>query len=526
MDNNSKIQSIEEKDSAKTPALKETAEGNTIFFLGKYLYSKYRPKSSAIKLAQVEKKEEHTLYLICCPLLGYGIEEFISEFPENSTAIMLEVNGELDKISEEFLSFNLPYIFFKDSKYEDLKTIVNSICNRQKIKYIKSVSFNGGYSLEKESYLKVEKLVWEIVQVYWRNRSTITFFKDLWFRNIFRNIASNFNDGYISEIKCNVPVIVCGAGESLEESIKFIKEVKDKVVIIAVDTALPTLFKSNIVADIVVALEAQNANLSDFIPSRPNSILIADLSSNPSVNSMFKNINFVYTNFFSGDLKSRLKDFNLLPKVVKETGSVGILALLLAQEITESEIFLTGFDFAYKNGKTHANGTCYHLDLLNRNNKLSPILSKYQYNKKYQIVDKNRNKLISSEVLESYSKHMKKIISTNPNIYDMGKSGIKLSDKILEEDNAIKMIENSTKNIKKKIDIKKLELKNSEVKTFFNSELEIIDKFLNNEENIKYLDYIYFSFPDIHSANDPNENFIKRTKIQSLKFKKIISNIN
>jgi hypothetical protein len=85
----------------------------------------------------------------------------------------------------------------------------------------------------------------------------------LWIRNLSENLEI-LKKPDIGNIHIDKPVLVTGAGESLELSIPLIQEFRNQIYILSVDTAVQTLIRNSIIPDGVVNLEAQFYNLKDF----------------------------------------------------------------------------------------------------------------------------------------------------------------------------------------------------------------------------------------------------------------------
>lgn len=64
---------------------------------------------------------------------------------------------------------------------------------------------------------------------------------------------------------CSKPVLVVGAGESLEYCISDIKKHRESILILAVDTALSVLDLHHIKPDFIVAVDSQFYNFYDIL---------------------------------------------------------------------------------------------------------------------------------------------------------------------------------------------------------------------------------------------------------------------
>ena len=91
----------------------------------------------------------------------------------------------------------------------------------------------------------------------------------------------------------------------------------------------PSLAAHGIFPDIVVALEAQAANLQDFLPvGARRTVLACDLSSHPAVNRLFPGRLFFFSSRFAPlRIFDRLAEAHLLPTLFPALGSVGVAAV-------------------------------------------------------------------------------------------------------------------------------------------------------------------------------------------------------
>ena len=104
-------------------------------------------------------------------------------------------------------------------------------------------------------------------------------------------IKNKFHKNF--EIDNNKTALVIGAGPSLEESIKFLKENNDNIFIISTDTSYPTLLKHKIIPQVVVSIDAQIFSREHFIGINKeiikNTIFLFDLCANSSIIKKLKN---------------------------------------------------------------------------------------------------------------------------------------------------------------------------------------------------------------------------------------------
>jgi hypothetical protein len=254
----------------------------------------------------------------------------------------------------------------------------------------------------------------------------------LWVGNLLTNIAQLPGCLPVTALAFDKPVVVAGAGESLESQVSFLRKRRDDIQIAAVDTALPVLLASGIRPDLIVAAEAQFANLRDFAGLKDwNVSVAADILSYPPVLRRFTGKRYVFTSRFA-DLRwferSGVRDF--LPPFIPPLGSVGVMALYLAAAGLNPRmpIFLAGLDLSYVPGKSHARGAPSHTSYLEENSRLAfPFqFAAWCARPKAAALFKDGRTGISDAVLLSYRSGLAGIASRRGAVYDLGGPGLDL----------------------------------------------------------------------------------------------------
>ena len=225
--------------------------------------------------------------LIPSPLLLYGIEELLVRLPASSFVVLLEKEESLEQLSREVLSRkklkNYRFLFAERKDAEGIIDTLNGL-SLWPFRRVKQLLLSGGYNLNREYYSQVFKTLEEAARISYQDKLTQVFFARRWMKNFFANLFSYESPLPYTSLQSERPVLVAGAGESLEANLNQIKEARDRIFLLSVDTALPFLAAKGLVPDAVVVLESQFINLRDFygIPTK-DILLIADLFSYPRV---------------------------------------------------------------------------------------------------------------------------------------------------------------------------------------------------------------------------------------------------
>lgn len=327
-----------------------------------FLHSAYDPEKEANALInEIKKETEKDLDLVF--IFGIGAGYLINAFKKLNINIaviepsikffnLLIDNFKLDKILEDNITF-----FIGGDDIEDIEKFI-SLTNTKKVKFFITRSYA---TLFNEEALFYQQKVLSIVDKKIININTISRFDKLWAYNIASNVAeisthygvSRFFDKYK-----NIPAVIVSAGPSLEKNIRKLKEMKNKALIIAVDTAMKPLFSRNISPHFVITIDPQKKNSKYFRNVNfKESVLIAESSVDKEAIDSFNgavyfiNSIFPLAKYFMEELGDRGD--------ITTGGSVSTAAYDFAIRIGANPIIMVGLDLSFPNYQTHIKGS-YH----------------------------------------------------------------------------------------------------------------------------------------------------------------------
>lgn len=209
-----------------------------------------------------------------------------------------------------------------------------------------------------EQFIELKNLLKTIVDEDYVHQKFVTFeqfFKD----NIIANETLLKDIPIFTKLEEYKNILVIGAGPSVDKNIKLIKQFlsqKDST-IIAVDTALCSLERHNIIAPYIISVDhfVYNYVAKSFFKDMSlykNSTLIFNIDAHAKLYESFPGRKFYYYN------KNRANILSFLdPKksnIIFDQGSVVIAACSLATIMGAKNIFLLGCDFAYFNDQSHS----------------------------------------------------------------------------------------------------------------------------------------------------------------------------
>ena len=327
-----------------------------------FLHSAYNPEKEANALInEIKNETEKDLDLVF--IFGIGAGYLINAFKKLNINIaviepsikffnLLIDNFKLDKILEDNITF-----FIGGDDIEDIEKFI-SLTNTKKVKFFITRSYA---TLFNEEALFYQQKVLSIVDKKIININTISRFDKLWAYNIASNVAKISTHYGVNKFFYkykNIPAIIVSAGPSLEKNIRKLKEIKNKALIIAVDTAMKPLFSHNISPHFIITIDPQKKNSKYFRNVNfKESVLIAESSVDKeaidSFNGAIYFINSIFplAKYFMEELGDRGD--------ITTGGSVSTAAYDFAIRIGANPIIMVGLDLSFPNYQTHIKGS-YH----------------------------------------------------------------------------------------------------------------------------------------------------------------------
>ena len=440
----------------------------TVQYKNRFLYSKYNPKKNIISAIEKTEILSGTLVIIFSPCLFYGIETLAKkcgeelgksvfiiavEAEEKLRRLSLEQNSRLEGLQKGALQF-----FPNDALNA---RGINSFLQELSSSYRKKIAglslpppgifrrairfdFSGGVFFHADFYAQFFVLSQNAIAQFWKNRLTLVKLGRLFCKNIFKNLplaASGIPFEHL-EKKIEMPILVLGAGESLEKTILELKKLGEKIegiFIIAVDAALAPLLSAGIKIDAVVANEAQIAIEKAYIGTkvaatflRKKPILFCDLVSRHAIPRITEFPPcFFFSEFDNNGFLANLERRGILPRKIPPLGSVGLSATYIATLLRKNDdvpIFVSGLDFSFSCGKAHANGTMAHKARLLQSVRTEPCENYVAaFSQGAEMVsEKNGKRVFTTKNLSGYAALFRNFFSETKNIFDCGEEGLDL----------------------------------------------------------------------------------------------------
>ena len=170
----------------------------------------------------------------------------------------------------------------------------------------------------------------------------------------------------------NLPILFLGAGQSLEKNIAFVKQNKDKFLIVAIGSILHFLQEQKITPDIILSIDGSKKVIEQFSNLDENFYkipAIISFESESKILEKLKNIYLIQTNL------------DLINDVVFSGVSVADIGLKILSKLSNQNIFLLGFDLGGKYLKNYTGNTAndnftqikYQIELFIKENNIKNI---------------------------------------------------------------------------------------------------------------------------------------------------------
>lgn len=323
-----------------------------------FLHSAYDPEKEAETLIKEIEKDLDLAFIF-----GIGAGYLINALKKLDVAVaviepsikffnLLIDNFKLDKILEDNITF-----FIGGDDIEDIEKFI-SLTNTKKVKFFITRSYSVLFN---EEALFYQQKVLSIVDKKIININTISRFDKLWAYNIASNvveISTRYGVNKFFNKYKNIPAVIVSAGPSLEKNITKLKEMKNKALIIAVDTAMKPLYSRNISPHFVITIDPQKKNSKYFRNVNfKDAVLIAESSVDKEAIDSFNgeiyfiNSIFPLAKYFMESLGNRGD--------ITTGGSVSTAAYDFAIKVGANPIIMVGLDLSFPNYQTHIKGS-YH----------------------------------------------------------------------------------------------------------------------------------------------------------------------
>ena len=369
--------------------IEKNAYGLTIAYKNnRAVHSKYNIENECkMTLGKINKNKNLLI------IYGYGLGYIVKYLIENINEYFNEKTLESLKIIvivEDTALFKYSYYNIFNTEKENIFFIhgednidyINKIIDYKKVNGVSLVSLP---SLTKEEKDKANKLYGEILNNIEREFSNIwtnLYFENIWTKNII------FNSEYINKsadisifknaFKSFKALLIC-PGPTLINYIEKIKNNRENLIIICVDTSYSVLCKHGIIPDFVITVDGGFFNSLDFVyEEKKIPYLIMDIACNKIIPKIILGKTNIIRFSSTADLGivEYLKRFSNISSLTTSS-TVATTMIDFAYYTSFDKVLLIGFDNSYPYYQRHIKHALSYEYMINKTNKLKTMESYY-----------------------------------------------------------------------------------------------------------------------------------------------------
>lgn len=321
-----------------------------------YLHSKYNPiREAETLLKDVNSQTESVVFFSSG--LGYAPILCAEKFPD---AGIILIEPDSTRLLESFallnwapLLKNPKLIIAPECPPETAASLCFTFSNNPL--FIKNKTWEN---LNTQYFTSLDLVIESRKQKDDINTNTLEKFSKLWANNCFRNLDQYKKCSGIIPLKnkTDLPFVILAAGPSLQNVLPYLKQIKNKSIIVCVETALHACLRAGVEPDFTVLVDPQYACYCHIKKLKsPDTILITESAAYPSV--------------FRFDCKEILLIGSLFPVgkyfesilgtkgQLAAGGSVATTCWEFAKFCGSKEIYIAGMDLGFPFLQTHIKGS-------------------------------------------------------------------------------------------------------------------------------------------------------------------------
>lgn len=352
-------------------SIEQARDGNPTLIVypdekGVYLHSRVNPLREGGLLDDLPDPSRFDLLIVLGCGLGYsltGLRETLARF---TMVIIVDIiegieNSVVANPHTSFLQSGGNVKFITGAHSSDIDSKLTALIDLGGIKGIKIVEHTQSFRVFNTYYSDVKKIISRIIDRKAGSLATINAFGNLFLRNAINNISNMKQCRPVSSLDglyhgCSA--LIVSSAPSVEYSINDIISCRERVYVIAVDSALPILRCHGITPDFVVSIDPQPRIGEHFLGHiKGGAVHIFSLVSPPELVSTYGG--FITLN--SHPVSQIIDDIcpGVIGSIDSATGSVAGDAFLFALKAGFDYIAMTGFDFSFSRNIIYARESAY-----------------------------------------------------------------------------------------------------------------------------------------------------------------------
>lgn len=324
----------------------KASNGEESCSIGKiHIHSSYNPSKEAERFVENLKFDFIPDNIIITePALSYSQKFLKKKYPESKLYAI--------RYTKDFSKYDNLWdkVFYPEEK--DFSTTLFNFFGDEGIVSSVFISWKPGESAFYDKYI----YTWnEIKKSILKSRTVLqtrSYFGKKWLKNTLR--FCYFSKNYIYIQKGTKPVIVCASGRSLEGCMPFLKKHREKFFLLSVSSALKPLCCNNIIPDLCLSTDGgywAKCHLGRTL--KKHSVPLALPLEAACFAKDIKESNIIPLSYGDGPAEDLIKDYNIPATKAERNGTVAGTAVRLAENLTDSKIFVCGLDLKENSGYAH-----------------------------------------------------------------------------------------------------------------------------------------------------------------------------
>ncbi|MBQ8167493.1 MAG: motility associated factor glycosyltransferase family protein, partial [Lachnospiraceae bacterium] len=159
---------------------------------------------------------------------------------------------------------------------------------------------------------------------------------------------------YVGAFPKELPAVIVSAGPSLSKNIELLKELKDRAILVVVDTAIPRVIKAGITPDIIISVDFEKSLKHFQVGDLKDIFFVAHIDTNTHVLDFIKPNNIIFNSADSLLWDRLFKEVGSGISEVEAGGSVSTAAIGYMLSWGIKNIILVGQDLALTGNVVHA----------------------------------------------------------------------------------------------------------------------------------------------------------------------------
>ena len=388
---------------------------------GILVHSKFDPVKEAQRFADGCKLSPGDCVFLYGFGLGYHVKEVARRIGKSGHLIVLELNSDLYQAAMKVCEIKnisslceLDVVISPDKIVETLNSVAHSEAGENK--NWKTVIHQTSFKCIPEEHKKIAQL-FEMRLLEDRTQHK---FKSLYLNNFRKNLSrvilSAGINNFVGQYE-GMPAVIVGAGPSLDDSLKVLKDIQDKIFIVAVDTSAKVLVSEGIRPDFIVTVDPQERTCRHFegIWNCRVPLLFTPVCASEVIEK-YKGPLIVFlqkSHSVTGRFDDILKDKGFS----SEGGSVSCIAFDLMIQFGFNPIIMAGMDYSYPNFKAYSANSFESEQLRHFTHRYNTLemahRKRIEAEKVVKVNSYTGNDVLSTLSLCSYKKNIEKLVAIN-----------------------------------------------------------------------------------------------------------------